>query len=41
MNKPILNYHNFVICASHRSAAEGSGLLECDIKVMDDWLKTF
>jgi len=26
MNKQKVNYHNFVICGSHRSVVEGSGL---------------
>jgi len=41
MNKPKINYHNFVICSSHRSVVSGSGLLGCGIKVLDEWLKTF
>jgi len=41
MNKPKMNYHTFVICGSHRSVADGSGLLGCGIKVLCEWLKTF
>ena len=41
MNRPIINYHNFMIFGSHRSVTEGSGLLGCGIQVLDEWLKTF
>jgi hypothetical protein len=41
MNKPKINYHNFVSCGSHRGVVEGSGLLGCGIKVLDEWLKHF